>query len=318
MIPVVATSQTFGLAEGPVWDPVRQRLHWVDIVAGAVLVGRLDEAAVAAGRPGAITVTGRHELGEMAGAVALAPDGGLLVAGQERLHLLPDGVPEQPTGQQTGPDRPVASVPGPRIVPPDAGRRLNDGGTDPAGRYLVGTLALAGDSAREQLVRLEPDGRLTVLDDDLTLSNGLAWSLEGDLLYSVDSGRHRVNVRDYAADGGVGPRRVHLELADGTPDGIALDAEDHLWVAVHGLGQVRRYTPDGVEVDRLELPAPHTTCVAFAGHDLDVLVITTAHAELAPDQQQHYPESGRLFVARPGVTGAPVPAWAGAALTAER
>ena len=288
--PAPATRETFQLAEGPRWDAARRRLLWVDILGGAVLEGALDD--------GRIEVTRRHAFDGMVGAVVPADDGTLLVAGQEQLVVVrPDG----------------SRADGPRILPAGRGRRCNDGTTDPAGRFCVGTMALEGESRSETLVRLEPDGTLTTLDDDLGLSNGLAWSVDGRRLYSVDSARSTVFVRDYdAAGGAVGERREHLRL-DGTPDGIAVDAEDHLWIAVHGAGEARRYAPDGAVVDRRTVPAPHSTAVALAGDDLRTLVITTAYGELAPDEHRAHPESGRLFTARVDVPGLTVVAWSGSA-----
>ena len=178
----------------------------------------------------------------------------------------------------------------------------------------MGTLSLEGPSEREVLVRLEADGRLTVLDDDLALSNGLAWSSDGRRMFSVDTLRHTVSVRDYdPGSGAVGPRRVHLRLDDGLPDGIALDAADHLWVAIWGGGEVRRYAPDGTLVDRVATGAPHTSSVAFAGDDLRTLIITTATSELSDDQLRAHPDSGRLFTAPVDVPGLPVAPWQGPA-----
>lgn len=284
-----ATAARFRLGEGPVWDTPRSRLLWVDIEGRAVLQGVLDG--------GAISVTDRISFDTMVGAVTAAADGTLLVAAQEHLVVRhPDGRWED----------------GPRVVPAGEARRLNDGGSDPAGRFLVGTLSLQGPSEREVLVRLEADGRLTVLDDDLALSNGLAWSSDGRRMFSVDTLRHTVSVRDYdPGSGAVGPRRVHLRLDDGLPDGIAMDAADHLWVAIWGGGEVRRYAPDGTLVDRVATGAPHTSSVAFAGDDLRTLVITTATSELSDDQLRAHPGSGRLFTAPVDVPGLPVAPWKG-------
>jgi sugar lactone lactonase YvrE len=284
-----ATTEAFELAEGPVWDAARRRLLWVDILGGAVLEGGLDDDG--------IHVTGRHAFDGTVGAVSVADDGTLLVAAQEHLVVLrPDGT----------------RVDGPRVVPAGTRRRLNDGSTDPAGRFLVGTLSLDGPSDREVLVRLEPDGSVVELDGDLTLSNGLAWSASGREMYSVDTERQVVFARSYDPDAGaVGERRVHLTLDEGHPDGIAVDAEDHLWVAVWGAGEVRRFAPDGSLVHRVAVPAPHTSCVAFAGDDLRTLVVTTAAGELDDEQRRAHPASGRLFTCRVDVPGVPVPTWSG-------
>lgn len=284
-----ATAESFQLAEGPVWDTARERLLWVDILGGAVLEGTLDGNH--------IDVTGRHVFDGMVGAVAVSEDGTLLVAAQEHLVVIrPDGTREN----------------GPRLIGSGQPRRLNDGSTDPAGRFLVGSLSLAEPSECEVLLRLEDDWSITQVDTDLTLSNGLAWSSDGGLMYSVDSLRNTVFIREYdPRTGVVGPRRTHLQLQDGVPDGIALDAEDHLWVAVWGAGEVRRFTPTGSLVDRVTVPAPHTSCVAFAGDDLQTLIITTATEGLSAEQRQAHPYSGRLFTTRLDVPGLPVPTWAG-------
>jgi sugar lactone lactonase YvrE len=286
-----ATSERFRLGEGPVWDAARRRLLWVDIEGRAVLEGVLDGDT--------ITVTDRIAFDTMVGAVTVAADGTLLVAAQERLVVRhPDGRRED----------------GPRVVPAGEARRCNDGKTDPAGRFLVGTLSLAGPSQREVLVRLERDGGLTVLDDDLALSNGLAWSADGRRMFSVDTVARTVSVRDYdPGSGAVGPRRVHLRLEDGFPDGIAMDAADHLWVAVWGGGEVRRYAPAGTLVERVATGAPHTSSVAFAGDDLRTLVITTATSELGDEQLRAHPGSGRLFTVPVDVPGLPVAPWHGPA-----
>ena len=283
-----ATDEKFQLAEGPVWDPVRQRLLWVDILGGAVLEGILDD--------GRIEVTARHTFDGMVGAVAVAEDGTLVVAGQEHLVVVrPGGTRET----------------GPRLLPAGEQRRLNDGSTDPGGRFLVGSLALTGSSESEVLVRWEHDGRITELDNDLTLSNGLAWSTDGTRMYSVDTLRNTVFVRDYDPESGtVGERQLHLTLeGEGSPDGIALDAADHLWVAVWGAGEIRRYSPGGAMTTRIAVPAPHTSCVAFAGEDLRTLVVTTATEGLSEHQLQTHPDSGRLFSTRVDIPGQPVPAW---------
>jgi sugar lactone lactonase YvrE len=279
---IVATRDAYALAEGPRWDAARRRLIWVDILGGAVLVGELDD-------DGPITVTSRHDFDCMVGAAAFADDGTLLVAAQEELVVVhPDGSREH----------------APRVVPAGQGRRMNDGAVDPGGRFVVGTLALDGPSEREELIRLEHDGSLTVLDDDLTLSNGLAWSSDGARMYSVDTLRRLIYVRERDDD-----RRLHLTIEHGHPDGIAIDADDHLWVALWGAGAVHRYSPDGELVDRLDVPAPHTTAMAFAGEDLRTLVITTAYDQLTDEQRTEFPDSGRLFTSRTDVAGLPPTAW---------
>lgn len=287
----VANPQAHELAEGPVWDPVRERLLWVDIRRGLVLEGVLRD-------DGTVDVVDEVAFGGTVGAVAVAADGEWVVAGGEELLL------RDPSGTVR---------PGPRILPPGSGRRLNDGKPDPAGRFLVGSLHLEDDDPTGELLAvLDADGTVRVLDDDLSLSNGIGWTADGARLYSIDTLRRTVYARDYdARTGAVGPRATFLTVDDGHPDGMCLDAEEHLWIAMYGLGQVRRYSPSGELVATVDVPAPNVTCVAFAGPRLDTLVITTATQDLDADQLARFPGSGRLFTATPGVRGLPQPLWSG-------
>ena len=291
-----ATDEAFGLAEGPVWDlPTAGggRLLWVDIDAGAVYTGAVSEGRVAVRR--------RFVVDRTVGCVIPGPDGTLAVGASRDLRVV-DG--------QTG--AVVRSL----ALPTPAGSRLNDGACDPAGRLIVGSLALDGRRGREVLMRVEHDGTITVLDDDLTLSNGLGWSPDGRTMYSVDSVPGVVWSRPYeAASGRVGRRSVLIDLAGvspgGGPDGLCVDADGMVWVAVWGVGEVRRYNPEGEQIGVVEVDAPHTSSVTFAGDDLSTMVITTSCSQLSAADRDRYPLSGRLFIAQPGVAGLPSPTWAG-------
>ena len=273
------------LGEGPRWDAARQRLVWVDIVKGLLLEAPLDGTTV-----GPVST---RSVAPTLGAATPTSDGGVLAAANDRLVLLgADGSRHESR----------------QLVP--QGHRFNDGAADPAGRYLVGTLSLGAVTWDEQLLRLEHDGSVTVLDDDLGLSNGVAWSTDGARLFSVDTERHVVFVRDYdVGTGDTGSRRTWAEVADGYPDGIWMDVEDHLWIAVWGAGVVHRYSPTGERVTTVQVPAPHTTAVTFAGPAHDVLVVTTASTGLDEVQRAGFPASGHLFTARVPVPGLPCTPW---------
>jgi len=277
-----AGDEAYELGEGPLWDPARERLLWVDVTAGTVHEGRL------AGRR--VLRTRSTKVDAFAGAVVCARTGALLVAGMDALL-------------EVGADGEV--TPGPAILPAAGGRRLNDGGCDPVGAFVVGSLELGGRAGGEVLVRVGRDRRITVLDDDLTLSNGLAWTA-GGLLYSIDSGPRVIWVRDYdAATGTSGPRRELVRFADTTPDGMCLGADGSLWVACWGAGEVRRLAPTGELTGVVSVPTAHVSSVAFVGPGLDRLLITTAR------QGETDPGAGRLYLADVGTTGLPVPCWAG-------
>jgi sugar lactone lactonase YvrE len=281
-----ASSSAYQLGEGPVWDTQRQRVLWVDVVEGKVLSGSLT------GR-GVVEESALH-VDETVGAVVPSASGDLLVAGRHDLHLV------DPLGHQ----RRLVEV-----VPRTKPSRLNDGACDPAGRFLVGSLAQDGRTGDECLYRWDSHGLIT-LDDDLTLSNGLAWSADETVLYSIDTDPGIVWQRSYdPATGATGTRTQALHVRDGHPDGMCLDIEGNLWIAVWAAGEVRCYRPDGEQIATVAVPAPHTSSVAFVGPRLDLLLITTARDELTQDQLEAFPDSGRLFLVDVGVVGLPVAAW---------
>ncbi len=283
------SEQCYGLAEGPVWDGERERVLWVDINAGAVHTGTLSAAGVA--HDAVLRLPGT------VGAVVCSRQGELLVAGARRLHTVSaEGVVR----------------PGPRILSERTASRLNDGGCDPAGRFLVGSLALDDRRHDEVLVRVGEDGRIVVIDTDLGMSNGLAFTPRGDQLYSIDTTPGIVWVRDYnPATGAVGRRHEFLHLDGDNPDGMCADEEGNLWIAMWGAGQVRCYSPAGEHVAVVDVAAPNTTSVAFVGTTLGTLLITTAFEQLSEAQRACHPDSGRLFTADVGVRGLPVPVWSG-------
>jgi sugar lactone lactonase YvrE len=284
-----ACDQQFLLAEGPLWDAAGQRVLWVDIRAGLVLEGRL------AGDT--LDVVRRHELGGTVGAVVPAADGSLLVAAADGFALVrADG----------------EVLRGPRVLPEGVDSRFNDASVDPAGRFLAGAMAEDDRRGEEHLYRLGADARVTVADDGLTLSNGLAWSPDGGTMYHVDSVPGVVWRRRYdPATGDLGPREEWLTVDGGIPDGLCGDADGNVWIAVHGAGEVRAFTPDGEQFAVVHVDAPHTTKPAFVGPDLDRLIVTTARDELSAEQRARYPLSGRVFVADVGAVGRPAPPWAG-------
>jgi sugar lactone lactonase YvrE len=198
------------------------------------------------------------------------------------------------------------------LVPEPKVSRLNDGACDPAGRFVVGSMALDARTGEECLYRLEVDRRVTVMDDDLTLSNGLAWSPDGGVMYSVDTIPGVIWARPYnPGTGEWGARSEVLRIAPAWPDGICVDTDGNLWVAVCRAGEVRCYTPGGERLATVSVPAPQTTSVAFVGPERDTLLITTGTFGLSAAQLDEHPLSGRLFTAHVGAVGLPVAPWSG-------
>ena len=261
------------LAEGPVWDVDRRALWWVDIPAGHIhrhTLGTDDLATL--------------ELDGMVGAVALRAKSGLVAAVADGFLLLDDeGEVERRIAVED--DRP--------------GNRFNDGTVDARGRFWAGTMAMDETPGRGALYRLDPDGSVEQLLDGVGLSNGLDWSPDQQTFYYVDSLTHRVDSFDYDADAGtISNRRTLVDLGDSVPDGLTLDADGCLWVAVYGAWRVYRYSSDGALLEELTLPTRRITSCAFGGPQLDVLFVTSA---ARPGREDTL--AGAVFETRPGARG---------------
>ncbi|MFJ4481863.1 SMP-30/gluconolactonase/LRE family protein [Streptomyces longwoodensis] len=270
------------LGEGPTWDPATGRLLWLDILGS-----RVHTFDPATGRRG-VRVTGQH-----VGAVKPRAGGGLVLNLRDGVGLLdPDGT-----------FRWLHHEPVP-------GRRANDAAVAPDGSLWAGTMRYDEAPGGGSLSRFTGDGSVRTVLDDVAVSNGTGWSPDGRLMYYIDSPTRRVDVFTYEADaeadggGRVSDRRPLVEIEDGAgfPDGLTVDADGCVWVALWDGGAVRRYTPAG-ELDQVvELPTPRVTACAFGGPDLTDLYVTTARVGLADP----HPLAGSLLVV-PGAGKGQVP-----------
>jgi sugar lactone lactonase YvrE len=284
--------------EGPTWDAARGTLLWVDIPEGLVR-----RAAVSA--DGVLTETGRDRGGDTVGFVVPAAAGGELLGADGGItHLAGDGAA-----------RVLLRLAGEGGSPEDGGTRMNDGGCDRVGRFFAGTMAFDQRPGAGALYRLDLDGTVTTVLDGLTISNGLGWAPDDRTVYLADSGPGLVWAFDYDLGSGAFSRqRVLLDFADqdGVGDGLTVDDEGCLWTALWGGGQVRRWSPEGELLAVVELPVPQVSSCAFAGPARDLLVISTSAEGLDQEQRAAQPDAGRLFTARPGVTGPPAFPYRGA------
>jgi sugar lactone lactonase YvrE len=266
--------------EGPVWSERWGGLRWVDMLAGDVLFLAAD---------GSIE---RRHVGSVAAAIRPRSGGGAVI-GVERGFAL-----EGPDGMLTELDE----------LWSDSRVRMNEGGCDPDGRFYCGSMAYDQRPGAAALYRLGADGTVNVVLEGVTVSNGLEWSPDGSRAYYNDTATHRVDVFDYDGESGLTGRRPFADVAPGRPDGLTVDAEGGVWVAISNGGAVRRYTEDGKLDEVVEVPTTKTTACAFGGTDLDQLFITTSQEGLEPSAD---PVAGSLFRVVPGVTGVPVREFAG-------
>lgn len=277
---VVAAAE---LGEGPGWDAERGRLIWVDILGG-----RVHEHL-----PGDPAADRSWPVGEHVGAAVPTPGPELLVA-------LPDGISVLASDGGVTPLRQVEAD------RPD--NRMNDAKCDPQGRLWAGTMPYVSTPGAAALYRMDTDGTVTRALGGISLSNGMGWSADGGTMYHIDSPTQRVDQFDFDPRTGCIRRRrvaVSIDPADGLPDGMTVDDEGYLWVALFGGGQVRRYAPDGRLDTVVRCPASQVTACAFGGRDRDVLYVTCGTYALDEEARAAQPYAGALLAVRPGVTGPP-------------
>lgn len=266
--------------EGPVWSPRWGGLRWVDMLAGDVLALEADGSVE------------RRHVGNICAAVRPRRQGGA-VFGVERGFAL-----EEIDGTLNPLDE----------LWTDANVRMNEGGCDPDGRFYCGSMAYDKRPGGGALYRFDDDGSVHVVLRDVTISNGLDWSPDGSLAYYNDTDTFRVDVFDYDHSGGLTGRRPFAEMGAARPDGLTVDSEGGVWVALSNGAAVRRYTPDGVLDEVVELPVTKVTACTFGGGQLDELFITTSREGLEPGDE---PLAGSLFRAEAGIEGLPVREFAG-------
>ncbi len=283
--PQPCSHQSTVLGEGVRWDARHDEVLWVDIVQGRLFREQVDD-------DGGLLRVRRYDIGAPLGAVAPVDgdDGYLLAADRGFARLGQDGALSW-----------LAEV-----SPP--GTRMNDAACDRQGRLWAGTLADDHRDGGGALYRLDTDGTVTQVLDGLTIANGLGWSPDGATLYLNDSGPGVVLAFDVDAETGtLSGRRELVRLGGdrGSPDGLTMDDDGFLWVALYGAGRVHRYSPDGALDVVVELPVPQTTCCWFGGRDLTRLFVTTATENYTDEQRVAQPLAGRIFSVPTTVRGTP-------------
>ena len=268
------------LGEGPTWSPATGRLHWVDILAPSVI--------------SADPLTGERAarpMPELVGVAIPKASGGFVCATETGIKALSQD------GQIRLICAPESDIPG---------NRFNDGKCDAKGRLWVGSLAINTEPGRGRLWRIEADGAATCMEENLHVANGLGWSPDGGTFYFTDSGRRTIWAYDFDVEAGeIANRRPFVSLGEGrgTPDGLCVDAEGGIWVAVWDGWRLARYAPDGTLDREIALPVPRPTSCCFGGAELDTLFVTTARIRLSAQQLLDAPMSGSVLAVRPGVTG---------------
>lgn len=272
------------LGEGAIWHHREQKLYWVDIEGKALNIFDPQSG-----------INKKLDVGQRVGTVVPIHQGGALVALQNGIHRI-----DTDTGAVTFLHNPL----------PPAYLRFNDGKCDPSGRFWVGSMALDFQEKAGSLYRFHPDKSIHRVLDNLTISNGIAWSSDRKTMYLNDTPTLTVQAFDYDDyTGEISNRRVAIRIPEnmGAPDGMTIDAENNLWVAMWGGGMVCRFDPATARLlQQIIIPAPHVTSCAFGGEQLDTLYITTSRDSMTSADLEQFPFSGGLFaVTLPGVRGVP-------------
>jgi sugar lactone lactonase YvrE len=271
------------LGEGALWDVQQAALYWVDIKAREI--HRFDPAS---GRDVCWSTP------EDVGSLAVREQGGLVVAMASGFHFFDPATGSFQAIGDPEPDR--------------VENRFNDGKPDRRGRFWAGSMHDPETRASGALYRLDPDLTWRKMVEGVTVSNGLAWSLEGDVMYYACSSQRTVWAFDCDPDDGtIGNRRVFIDTSTqgGAPDGATVDEEGHYWLTLPAAWKVARYDPKGRLVRTIELPVELPTCCAFGGRNLDVLYVTTSRFNRSERQLADQPLAGGLFALDVGVRGLP-------------
>ena len=275
------------LGEGPLWHGEEQILYWVDITGKTV--NRMDPK------------TGKHEsfpVDSQVGVIALREKGGFVTAGARGFGFWAPGQEKITYLEDPEADKPHS--------------RFNDGKVDRKGRFWAGTMTHQG--AVSALYRMDVDLSIHTIERGLTISNGIGWRPDNQVMYFVDSLRYVIYQYDFDLQSGdVSNRRVFVQLSEdyGVPDGLTVDGDGFIWCALYGGSKVTRFDPEGEIVTEINLPVSQPTSCAFGGADFSELFVTSAREGLSEAALQSEPLAGDLFVIQTDVQGRPEPKFGG-------
>lgn len=263
------------LGEGPVWDATRNIICWIDI-----LNGEIHEYSP-------VQKTRRTiEVHQMIGSIALCKNGNFLAALKDGFHFI-----NRETGVINKIGNPEAHLPN---------NRFNDGKCDPGGRFWAGTMSLSEEQNRGSVYVVEKDLAITKKIEDVTISNGIAWSPDHQIVYYIDTPTFEVASYNYnKSTGNISHKKMAIKIpkTDGYPDGMTIDKEGMLWIAHWEGWQVTRWNPvTGEKLQSIQLPVAKVTSCTFGGENGEDLYITSARTGLTEDEVQKQPLAGSLFV----------------------
>ena len=272
------------IGEGAVWDVKQQTLYWVDIMGKKVMSWDNESSQF-----------NTYHIDQLVGTVAICENDLLLLALHHGIYYF---------NKETEELLKISDTESAFTL-----NRFNDGKCDPAGRFWVGTMQIDPIKPEGSLYLMHHDLSIEKKIDNLTISNGITWSLDSTKMYFIDTPTNEINIFHYDNDSGnIEFERVLVSIdgKDGCFDGMTIDENGNLWVAMYGGSCVKCYDKETGEVlDTVILPTSHVTTCVFGGKNLDTLYITTAKNGLTNEQLNNEPMAGGLFKAKVGVKGVP-------------
>jgi sugar lactone lactonase YvrE len=274
------------LGECPRWHATERSLYWVDIAQNQMHCTDQDSST-----------TETLRLDNPVACFAFRKNGGLVLGMKDGCALI-DHLDDTP--------RPF----GPQVLADKPHHRFNDGRTDAAGRFWIGSMNGAKDVADATLYRLDPDATLTPIESGMMTCNGAAFSADGAQFPTrfahADTPSHAVRIYDFDAASGVlaDMRILHqFENGKGRPDGGSFDADGNYWTALFDGGRVVQIAPDGQILREVRLPVSRPTMIAFGGDDLRTAYVTSARIGLDAAALAEQPLAGGIFTFRVKIPG---------------
>lgn len=274
------------LGESVLWNPLDRKVYWLDLKGPALHI--YDPATKT-------NDTWRLDLNIPMGTLVRAKDG-FVLTGREGTFKV-DVAKRQLTPWVNPNDRNEFTM-------------FNDGKVDRQGRLWLCTSDIKETEPLGGIYRVDADGSSVVQDRGSACGNGPAFSRDGRIFYYADTMVRHVYAFDLdPASGALSNKRLFTTFAEaeGYPDGMTVDADDHIWICAWGGGGVTRFTPQGKRDLKIELPSPLVTSCAFAGDNLDTLYITTATVDMDEKALAAAPLAGSLFAVQTGHKGLPEP-----------
>jgi sugar lactone lactonase YvrE len=269
--------QTFLLGEGPVWDFRKKTICWVDI-----LNGQIHEYSPSEHSHNVVSVN------QMVGAMAICKNGRFIAALKNGF-----GFVERDSGAVSMISNPEPDLPG---------NRFNDGKCGPDGRFWAGTMSHTDEPEKGSFYLLDKDLSVTKKMERVSISNGIAWSLDHKVFYYIDTPTFTVAAFDFdQANAKITNKRIAIQIpeSEGSPDGMTIDNEGMLWVAHWDGWQITRWNPlSGKKMLSVPFPVARVTSCCFGGEDFEDLYVTSAKTGLTADQLHEQPLAGSLFVIR--------------------